>query len=164
VAQNILHFVYFWRKIVKNPRVLSALSTILFLASLCFASNAKAERKFTQICNQTKYPLDIANAYQRNNVWNTEGWFNIKANQCINMYPIRNGLRDHFLYAENQITRYTGEHIFCVYRTFAKFEVSSADMCRGKQSDGSEPVKFVRITHMQYQDICITPRGIKVCQ
>jgi uncharacterized membrane protein len=149
---------------VKKVGVLSFFSTTVLLLTLIAMPSASAERESIQVCNQTKYPLEVANAYKNNDVWKTEGWFLINSNRCLGMYPKKTGLKDHYLYAENKLVRYTGEHTFCVYRTAKKFEVSGADRCRGKQRDGSEPVKFVKITHMPYEDICISPSGIKVCK
>jgi uncharacterized membrane protein len=155
------------RKVVNLSNILSFFGAALLLVPTIITPAANAEKKYNQVCNKTNEPLNVANGYKEKSIWYTQGWFKIQSNSCVNMYTKTPGFSEAYLYAEasNNRKRWTGEHTLCIDIMGTKFKLSSANKCDSSDFQGGVvPAKFVKITYLSYQDICITPRGMFVCQ
>lgn len=78
------------------PRLAYFLHLSVLLAGMSFAATAHADFR---ICNKTQSRVGVAIGYKDNDVWSTEGWWNVAANSCETL--IRGPLvaRFYYLYA-----------------------------------------------------------------
>ena len=115
----------------------SALAALAICVGLPTA--ARAEPKF---CNQTKEDVSLAIGFKspESDQWTSEGWWNIKPNDCKT--PIDGILkaRYYYYYADSDSGKWSGDFIFCTKDE--KFTIEGDKDCKSR---GYAPEGFKEI-------------------
>lgn len=73
----------------------AVLCAALLAAALTVLAPARARAEFT-VCNQTLDVVNLAVGQEIDSVFQTDGWWTVGANQCVNL--IREELRNRYIY------------------------------------------------------------------
>ncbi len=76
-------------------RRFSAIRAVLLAAALTWVAPATARAEFT-VCNQTLDVVNLAVGEEVERVFQTDGWWTVGANQCVDV--IREQLRNRYIY------------------------------------------------------------------
>ncbi|MFG1397644.1 DUF1036 domain-containing protein [Roseixanthobacter pseudopolyaromaticivorans] len=85
-------FSSFWRG-------LRALALLALLAAGALTASAGTAAADFRLCNRTSSRVGVAIGYKENDVWTTEGWWNVAANSCETLLRGDLVARFYYLYA-----------------------------------------------------------------
>ncbi|MFG1461287.1 DUF1036 domain-containing protein [Xanthobacter sp. DSM 24535] len=80
-------------------RGLCALALLAVLAAGALTASASPAAADFRLCNRTPSRIGVAIGYKENDVWTTEGWWNVAANSCETLLRGDLVARFYYLYA-----------------------------------------------------------------
>lgn len=119
------------------PRLADAFAFALLsvAASVCFTAPARADFR---ICNDTNSLVGAALGYRENNVWITEGWWQIPGQTCASLIEGDLNSRFYYLFAEDADRggQWRGEVFMCT--SDKEFRIEGVEECfqRGYRKTG----------------------------
>jgi uncharacterized membrane protein len=125
---------------------------VLFIVLVSLAPPAQAAMHY---CNSTQDPIDAAIGYRDADGWVSEGWWNLKAGECVRVYGHPLTERFYFYYATSLIKRtkddapfvWSGKYKFCV--DLKSFQISGDEDCesRGYETKLFQQIDIGNATH-----------------
>lgn len=122
-----------------NLRAITMLSVpALLCCTLFFGGTGSAQADF-QVCNSTASRVGVAVGYKDDDVWATEGWWNIPANSCETLMRGDLVARYYYIHAidyDNQGEAWDGPVPMCIRDS--EFTIKGIDNClaRGFERKG----------------------------
>ncbi|MBI1209238.1 MAG: DUF1036 domain-containing protein [Azospirillum sp.] len=85
-----------------------------------------------QLCNRTKLVLDAAYGYQKDDDWVSEGWWELKPEECatVGEAPLQYSKYYYFAAAQEGDRKWAGKYAFCVDDD--EFTIVGDQNCRGR--------------------------------
>lgn len=112
-----------------------ALSTAALLLALAAAGEARADLR---LCNMTQSRIGIALGYRDAQGWVSEGWWNLKANECETVLRGPLAARFYYVYAQDYERggEWAGAHVMCTRDK--EFTIRGTENClaRGFERNG----------------------------
>ena len=108
--------------------VMKFLFATLIVGGVMAGSNP-ASADFT-LCNKFKQPIYASYAYHDGNDWVSEGWYEVRPQQCTILVEGNLANRYYYIYAESadEQTFWGGEFDFCIHEPNA-FTIVGDDQC-----------------------------------